>query len=138
MPQVVDALSPLPVVAAAASRTGAGLAAALLFGAAGANIGTRFLASVEASIGDDWKQRLVDTSVDGRASSPRPVVLDRRSGPRQPMDEASHPAGRGRHASVETAADIVLASSSPEQALARASRWWGDAPAGREGVSLRA
>ena len=65
VPQVADALSPLPVVAAGGITDGRGLAAVLLFGAAGANIGTRFLASVEASLGDDWKQRLVEAPLDG-------------------------------------------------------------------------
>src|SRR6266498_4435 len=54
-PQVVDAVSPLPVVVAGGIADGRGLAAALLLGAQGVNIGTRFLASTEAAIGDDWK-----------------------------------------------------------------------------------
>jgi enoyl-[acyl-carrier protein] reductase II len=47
LPQVVDAVSPIPVVAA------------LLLGAQGVNIGTRFLASEEAEIDDEWKQRIM-------------------------------------------------------------------------------
>ncbi|HWQ15059.1 MAG TPA: nitronate monooxygenase [Roseiflexaceae bacterium] len=55
VPQVVDAVRPLPVVASGGIADGRGLAAALALGAQGINIGTRFLASAEASVGDDWK-----------------------------------------------------------------------------------
>src|SRR5207244_7637028 len=44
VPAVVDAVSPAPVVAAGGIADGRGLAAALALGAAGAWIGTRFLA----------------------------------------------------------------------------------------------
>jgi enoyl-[acyl-carrier protein] reductase II len=49
IPQVVDAVRPIPVVAAGGIADGRGLAAALVLGAHGINIGTRFLASMEAS-----------------------------------------------------------------------------------------
>ena len=45
IPAVVDAVSPMPVVAAGGIADGRGLAAALALGAAGAWIGTRFLGS---------------------------------------------------------------------------------------------
>ena len=48
VPQVVDAVRPTPVVAAGGIADGRGLAAALALGAAGALLGTRFVASVEA------------------------------------------------------------------------------------------
>jgi len=59
IPQVVDAVRPLPVVAAGGIADGRGLAAVLLLGAVGANIGTRFLASVEAPIAEGWKQAIL-------------------------------------------------------------------------------
>ena len=59
VPQVVDAVRPLPVVAAGGIADGRGLAAALLLGAAGVNIGTRFLATVEAPIPEGYKQAIV-------------------------------------------------------------------------------
>ena len=59
IPQVVDAVSPIPVVAAGGIADGRGLAAALLLGAKGVNIGTRFLASTEATVPDDWKQKIL-------------------------------------------------------------------------------
>jgi enoyl-[acyl-carrier protein] reductase II len=59
IPQVVDAVRPIPVVAAGGIADGRGLAAALVLGAQGVNIGTRFLASREAPISEGWKQAIV-------------------------------------------------------------------------------
>jgi len=55
VPQVVDAVHPLPVVAAGGIFDGRGLAAALMLGAVGVNVGTRFLATREATISDQYK-----------------------------------------------------------------------------------
>jgi enoyl-[acyl-carrier protein] reductase II len=62
VPQVVDAVSPVPVVAAGGISDGRGLAAALTLGAAGVNIGSRFLASREAPIPQGWKEAIVAAS----------------------------------------------------------------------------
>ncbi len=62
VPQVVDAVHPIPVVAAGGIGDGRGLAAALVLGAQGVNIGTRFLASQEATIPEGWKQAIVGAS----------------------------------------------------------------------------
>ena len=59
VPQVVDAVAPIPVLAAGGVADGRGLAAALVLGAAGANVGTRFLASEEAGADESWKQRIL-------------------------------------------------------------------------------
>jgi enoyl-[acyl-carrier protein] reductase II len=59
VPQVVDAVAPIPVLAAGGVADGRGLAAVLVLGAAGANVGTRFLASEEASTHHEWKRRIV-------------------------------------------------------------------------------
>ncbi len=59
IPQVVDAVRPVPVIAAGGIADGRGLAAALVLGAQGANMGTRFLASVEAPVSDRWKQAIL-------------------------------------------------------------------------------
>jgi enoyl-[acyl-carrier protein] reductase II len=59
VPQVVDAVAPLPVVAAGGIFDGRGLAAALMLGAVGVNMGTRFLASREAPIEDGWQQAIL-------------------------------------------------------------------------------
>jgi enoyl-[acyl-carrier protein] reductase II len=61
VPQVVDAVAPTPVLVAGGVADGRGLAAALVLGAAGANVGTRFLASREAGAPQSWKSRIVDS-----------------------------------------------------------------------------
>jgi nitronate monooxygenase/enoyl-[acyl-carrier protein] reductase II len=61
IPQVVDAVAPIPVLAAGAVADGRGLAAALVLGAQGANVGTRFLASEEASASESWKRTILAT-----------------------------------------------------------------------------
>lgn len=62
VPAVVDAVSPAPVVAAGGIADGRGLAAALTLGAAGAWIGTRFLASHEATIHARYRELLLQAS----------------------------------------------------------------------------
>jgi len=59
IPQVVDAVAPTPVLAAGGVADGRGLAAALVLGAQGANVGTRFLASEEASADEAWKRAIL-------------------------------------------------------------------------------
>ena len=62
VPHVVNALRdlrPLPVLAAGGIADGRGLAAALVLGAAGANVGTRFLATHEAGAAPAWKQAVL-------------------------------------------------------------------------------
>src|SRR3712207_440529 len=61
IPQVVDAVDPIPVLAAGGIADGRGLAAALVLGAQGANVGTRFLASQEASADVTWKRAILET-----------------------------------------------------------------------------
>ena len=58
VPQVVDAVSPIPVVASGGIFDGRGIAAALMLGAAGVNLGTRFIASKEAPAPIEWKQAI--------------------------------------------------------------------------------
>ena len=59
VPAVVDAVAPTPVVAAGGIADGRGLAAALMLGAHGALIGTRFYASAEALGHHQAKRRIV-------------------------------------------------------------------------------
>jgi len=58
VPQVVDAVSPIPVVASGGIFDGRGIAAALMLGAAGVNLGTRFIASTEAPAPNEWKEAI--------------------------------------------------------------------------------
>jgi enoyl-[acyl-carrier protein] reductase II len=61
VPQVVDAVSPVPVVAAGGIFDGRGIAAAFMLGAVGVNMGTRFLASKESPIDDAWKAAIASS-----------------------------------------------------------------------------
>lgn len=70
VPQVVDAVAPIPVVAAGGIADGRGLAAALALGAQGVNIGTRFLACAEARVDPGWQQAIV------RAASEEAVKIE--------------------------------------------------------------
>lgn len=64
LPAVVDAVAPIPVVAAGGIADGRGLVAALALGAQGALIGTRFYAAEEALGFASAKARLVSASGD--------------------------------------------------------------------------
>lgn len=62
VPAVVDAVGDTPVVAAGGIADGRGMAAALILGAAGVWIGTRFLAAEEATVHSEYRQRLFAAS----------------------------------------------------------------------------
>ena len=64
IPAVVDVVGTTPVVAAGGIADGRGLAAVLALGAAGAWIGTRFLASQEATIHPRYRERLLRATAD--------------------------------------------------------------------------
>jgi nitronate monooxygenase len=59
VPCVVDAVRPVPVIAAGGIGDGRGVAAALTLGAAGAWLGTRFLASEEVWVHPEYRERVV-------------------------------------------------------------------------------
>lgn len=70
IPQIVGAVK-IPVVAAGGIGNGQGLAAALMLGARGVQLGTRFIATKEAPFHDIYKQKLIaaddiDTVIVGR------------------------------------------------------------------------
>jgi enoyl-[acyl-carrier protein] reductase II len=78
VPQVIDATG-LPVIAAGGIGDGRGLAAALCLGAIGIQMGTRFIATADAPIRDEYKQVLLgmaetDTLMVGRKSGPLRVA----------------------------------------------------------------
>jgi NAD(P)H-dependent flavin oxidoreductase YrpB (nitropropane dioxygenase family) len=58
VPQVVRAVAPIPVLAAGGIADGAGFAAALMLGAEGVLLGTRFLATPEAPLPESYKQAI--------------------------------------------------------------------------------
>lgn len=73
VPQVCDAVS-IPVIAAGGIADGRGFAAAVMLGACGVQIGTRFLAAEECCIADEYKDRVL------KAKDTSTVVTGRRLG----------------------------------------------------------
>lgn len=69
VPAVVDAVAPLPVLAAGGVGDGRGLAAALAMGAAGVLVGSRFYASREALARPEAKERAAAASGDNTVQS---------------------------------------------------------------------
>lgn len=64
LPAVVEAVHPVPVVAAGGIANGRGLVAALSLGAQGVSMGTRFVASEEAFVPQEYKERLVNSTAE--------------------------------------------------------------------------
>ena len=72
VPQVVDAVQ-IPVIAAGGIADGRGIAAAFMLGAEGVQMGTRFVATEECNVHENYKQFLlkakdIDTRVTGRTT----------------------------------------------------------------------
>ena len=72
VPQVVDAVQ-IPVIAAGGIGDGRGIAAAFMLGAQAVQMGTRFVATVECNVHDNYKQTVIkakdiDTRVTGRTT----------------------------------------------------------------------
>lgn len=72
VPQIADAVK-IPVIAAGGVADGRGMAAAFMLGAQGVQIGTRFVASVEAQVHENYKNYIVkakdiDSRVTGRST----------------------------------------------------------------------
>src|SRR3954470_8038554 len=73
VPEIVDSLPEVPVVAAGGIADGRGLAAVMMLGAEGALMGTRFYASQEAQGHPEAKRRIVEASGDDTLRS---IVFD--------------------------------------------------------------
>ena len=71
----------VPVVAAGGIADGRGLAAALLLGADGVLIGTRFLATLEASVPEGWKRALLVAHPEDAWQTDVPDILDAHAWP---------------------------------------------------------
>lgn len=59
MPAVVDAVAPVPVLAAGGIGDARGVAAVLALGAQAAWVGTRFLLATEAPVHEEYRRRLI-------------------------------------------------------------------------------
>jgi NAD(P)H-dependent flavin oxidoreductase YrpB (nitropropane dioxygenase family) len=69
IPQVVDAVAPIPVLGAGGITDGRGVAAALMLGAEGAWVGSAFLATPEAGIFEFQKKAIVAANEEGTVVS---------------------------------------------------------------------
>ena len=72
VPQIVDAVS-VPVIAAGGIADGRGFAAACMLGAEGVQMGTRFVASAEAQVHSNYKEKIckardIDSAVTGMST----------------------------------------------------------------------
>lgn len=72
VPQIVDAVK-IPVIAAGGIADGRGIAAALMLGAKGVQMGTHFVVTDECRVHDNYKERIlkasdIDTRVTGRST----------------------------------------------------------------------
>jgi nitronate monooxygenase len=89
-PAVVDLAAPVPVLAAGGIADGRGVAAALALGAAGALIGTRFLATAEALADPEAKKAIVEGHGE---DTERSSVLDIARGSRWPLEYTARTLG---------------------------------------------
>ena len=97
VPQVADAVPDLPLLAAGGIADGRGLAAALMLGADGVLLGTRFLATDEAPVHPNYKQAIVDADDTATIFSEVPDIARQRPWPgaigralRNPLIESWH------------------------------------------------
>ena len=87
VPAVVDAVAPVPVIAAGGIGDARGVAAVLALGAQAAWLGTRFLLAEEMPIHEDYRRRAYSRGRDRSAVVPQPVRrrVARLSPPRPPQ-----------------------------------------------------
>ncbi len=64
VPAVVEAVGPLPVIASGGIANGRGVVAALSLGAQAVSMGTRFVASEEILVTQEYKQRIVESQAE--------------------------------------------------------------------------
>ncbi|HEY6822563.1 MAG TPA: nitronate monooxygenase family protein [Burkholderiales bacterium] len=124
--RVVKAVK-LPVVASGGIADGAGIAAMLALGAEAAQLGTRFIATPEASVHDNYKRAVLASDVDGTA------FVGRGSHPIRQLSNAfsrKYDAAERAGASAEELQKI-FDSSSVKQAALEGDVEWGKVEAGQ-------
>ena len=118
VPAVVDAVDPVPVVAAGGIADGRGLAAALALGATGITLGTRFYAAEEALSDAAAKRLLVEST---GADTQRTPAFDALRGP-------AWPAGYDGRALRNTTMDQWPEAAGDDERRARLSAAYRSAP----------
>ncbi len=118
IPQVAEAVS-IPVIAAGGIVNGRGMAAALILGAEGVQLGTRFIAAEECIAHPNYKKAIteardVDTIVAGRALGPArrikshfSLALAAMEKPGVPADSLERFIGRGRARRTQIEGDLT-------------------------------
>ena len=97
VPAVVDAVAPVPVIAAGGIGDARGVAAVLALGAQAAWLGTRFLLAEEMPIHEDYRRRLIAAAETDPQLYAEPVRgrVARFSPPRAPQLNGQRVGGRG-------------------------------------------
>lgn len=113
VPVVADLAAPVPVLAAGGIADGRGVAAALALGAAGALVGTRFLATAEALTDAAAKKAIVEG---GGEDTERSSVLDIARGSRWPREYTGRTLGHPFLDTWRDREDELAASPSARQA----------------------
>ena len=130
VPAVVDAVAPVPVIAAGGIGDARGVAAVLALGAQAAWLGTRFLLAQEMPIHEHYRHRLIGASETdaqwyadlyevgmARRSPPRPAQLDFRSiGGRRPASTGERPGEGNVNAHFASGEAIVRYEPAPPMA----------------------
>ena len=114
VPAVVDAVAPLPVIAAGGIADGRGIVAALALGAQAVWLGTRFVPADEARVHDLYRRRVIEATADdsvhglaydggwpgrraGRCATPPSAPGRRPAGPRARTAPARATSSLGTH-----------------------------------------
>jgi NAD(P)H-dependent flavin oxidoreductase YrpB (nitropropane dioxygenase family) len=90
IPRTVEAVSPTPVLASGGIGDGAGLARALELGAQGVSLGTRFVASEEAYVHPEYKQRVVSSDASETVLTPDLFDVDWPGAPHRTLRNRIH------------------------------------------------
>jgi enoyl-[acyl-carrier protein] reductase II len=117
----------LPVVASGGVADGAGVAALLALGADAVQLGTRFIATPEASVHENYKRAVINADVDGSALVARGRLPIRQL--RNKFAEKFIAAERAGATQAEL--DAIFASSSLKQAALEGDVEWGKVEAGQ-------
>ena len=96
VPAVVDAVAPVPVIAAGGIGDARGVAAVLALGAQAAWVGTRFLLAQEMPIHEEYRSRLIDATRPMRSGTPTSTTSDGRIRPTVPSATRRPRCGRPR------------------------------------------
>lgn len=124
--RVVKAVK-LPVVASGGVADGAGVAALLALGADAVQLGTRFIATPEASVHENYKRAVLAADVDGSTLVARGRLPVRQL--RNKFAEKFNAAERAGASQAEL--DAIFASSSLKQAALEGDVEWGKVEAGQ-------